>query len=284
MTVLGTIRRKTRLLARVGCVSIGTVYVLIGGIALLALSGRMIEMADEERIIALLMRVPGGAVLVWAVIVGAGGYVVWRAMEVVADPYGFGWGWKGILQRAGVGLSALGYGLLALSAARIAYGYSGGEPDASEREQQLMIRQVLLWPGGDLLVAAAGAALALVGLLQFGLIIRRSYAIEIDIDPRSEAVEKILHALAWYGYAARGVILCVLGYFLLKAGITHDAAAAGDTDTAFDFIGGGLVGDSAFFVVALGTVAYGVFMYCCAAYYRFDGAATAVSPGTSAPR
>lgn len=282
MNVLGALRRKTRLLARVGCVSIGTVYVLIGGIALLALSGRMIEMADEDRIISLLMSVPGGSVLVWAIIAGATGYVVWRAMEVVADPYGFGWGWKGILQRAGVGLSALGYGLLAFSAARIAYGYSGGERDAPEQEQQLLIAQALLWPGGGLLVAAAGAALAIVGLLQFGLIIRRSYAIEIDIEPRSEGVEKILHGLAWYGYAARGVILCVLGYFLLKAGMTHDAAAAGDTDTAFDFIGGGLVGDAAFFVVALGTVAYGVFMYCCAAYYRFGGAATDVAPETHA--
>jgi hypothetical protein len=97
-------------------------------------------------------------------------------------------------------------------------------------------------------------------------------------------VEKILHGLAWYGYAARGVILCVLGYFLLTAGMTHDAAAAGDTDTAFDFIGGGLVGDSAFFLVALGTVAYGVFMYCCAAYYRFDGAATDVAPERHATR
>ena len=271
MLVLGALRRKTRLLARVGCVSIGTVYVLIGGIALLALSGRMIEMADEDRIISFLMSVPGGAVLVWAIIAGAGGYVVWRAMEVVADPYGFGWGWKGILQRAGVGMSALGYGLLAFSAARIAYQHSGGARGAPEEEQQLAIGRALLWPGGDLLVAAAGAALAIVGLLQFGLIIRRSYAIEIDIEPRSETVERILHGLAWYGYAARGVILCVLGYFLLKAGITNDATAAGDTDTAFDFIGGGVLGDSAFFVVALGTVAYGVFMYCCAAYYRFDG-------------
>jgi hypothetical protein len=285
MDVLGAIRRKTRLLARVGCVSIGTVYILIGGIALLALSGRMIEMADEDRIVALLMSVPGGAILVWAIIAGSAGYVVWRAMEVVADPYGFGRGWKGMLQRAGVGLSALGYGLLAFSAARIAYGYSGGRRDAPEEEQQLVIAQALLWPGGGLLVAAAGAALVIVGLLQFGLVIRRSYAIEIDIEPRSEGMEKVLHGLAWYGYAARGVILCVLGYFLLKAGLTHDAAAAGDTDTAFDFIGGGVVGDSAFFVVALGTVAYGIFMYCCAVYYRFGGPATDVEPASApAPR
>jgi hypothetical protein len=266
------LRRKTRLLARIGCVSIGTVYILIGTLALLALSGRMIETADEDRIIYLLMGLPGGPIVVWTVIGGAAGYVLWRAIEVVADPYDFGRDWKGKLQRAGVGLSAFGYGLIAVSAARIAIEYRGGVRDMAEQQQQLLVAQALLWPGGTLFIGGAGVILIIVGIVQFGLVIRRSYAIEIDIEPRSAVAEKILHGLAWYGYAARGVILCVLGYFLVNAAATHDAKAAGDTDTAFDFIGGGLIGDSAFFVVALGTVAYGVFMYCCAAYYRFGSA------------
>ena len=263
------------MLARFGCVAIGTVYVLIGGVALLALSGRMIEHADEDRIIYVLMGLPGGPVAVWTIIAGAGGYVVWRAIEMVDDPYQFGSDWKGLLKRACVGLSALGYGLLAFSAARIAHGFSGGVRDAAERDQQLLIAHVLLWPVGDLLVGTAGAALVAIGVMQFGLVLRRSYAAEIAIEPRSERVEGILHGLAAYGYSARGVILCVLGYFLIKTAVTGEAASAGDTDTAFDFIGGGIIGDSAFFVVALGTVAYGVFMYCCAAYYRFDAGAPA---------
>ena len=64
----------------------------------------------------------------------------------------------------------------------------------------------------------------------------------------------------------------MLGYFLLRSALTHDASEVGDTDTAFDFIGGGVIGDSAFFVVALGTIAYGLFMYVNAKYYRFGGA------------
>jgi hypothetical protein len=262
-------------LARFGCVAIGTVYVLIGSVALLALSGRMIEHADEDRIIYVLMGLPGGPVAVWTIIAGAGGYVVWRAFEMVDDPYQFGSDWKGILKRACVGLSALGYGLLAFSAARIAHGFSGGVRDAAERDQQLLIAEVLLWPVGDLLVGSAGAALVAIGVMQFGLVLRRSYAAEIAIEPRSERVEAILHGLAGYGYSARGIILCVLGYFLIKAAVTGDAAIAGDTDTAFDFIGGGVIGDSAFFVVALGTVAYGIFMYCCAAYYQFEAGVAA---------
>jgi hypothetical protein len=68
------------------------------------------------------------------------------------------------------------------------------------------------------------------------------------------------------------VILCVLAWFLLDGAIRSDPKAVGDTDTAFDFIGGGIVGDSAFAVVALGTIAYGIFMYVNAWHYKFDSA------------
>jgi hypothetical protein len=49
MARVGSLRNAARLLARIGCVAIGTVYVLVGVLALLALSGRLIEAADEER-------------------------------------------------------------------------------------------------------------------------------------------------------------------------------------------------------------------------------------------
>lgn len=102
------------------------------------------------------------------------------------------------------------------------------------------------------------------------LLLRRSYTIEINLDDRTPAVRRAIHALAWYGYAARGVIIALLGFFLLRGGLNEDASKVGDTDTAFDTIGGGLIGDSAFFVVAVGTVAYGLFMYACALFYRFE--------------
>jgi hypothetical protein len=135
-----------------------------------------------------------------------------------------------------------------------------------------MIAQVLGWPGGELLIGLAGAVLAVVGIGQFVLVARRGYATEIRIEPQTEFGERVTHFLAWYGYSARGVILCVLAWFLLDGAISSDAAAVGDTDTAFDFIGGGTLGDSAFAVVALGTIAYGIFRYVNAWQYKFDSA------------
>jgi hypothetical protein len=268
--LLQSLVTRARPLARVGCVSIGTIYVLVGSLALLALSGRLIEAADEERVVQLLMSIPGGAVLIWAIVLGAVAYVAWRVIEVASDPHGFGTGWKGLARRAGLASSAIGYGLIALTTARIAIGTNSGPRDAAEQQQQLMVAEVLGWPGGELLLGIAGAVLAVVGISQFVIVARRGYATEIRIEPQTDLGERVTHFLAWYGYSARGVILCVLAWFLLDGAFTSDPKAVGDTDTAFDFIGGGTVGDSAFAVVALGTIAYGMFMYVNAWQYKFD--------------
>lgn len=258
-----------------GCVAIGIVYAVVGTLALIALSGRLIEVADEDRMVQLLMDVRGGPVLVWIVVIGMAGYVVWRVVEVVTDPYEFGSHVKGLAIRAVIALGALAYGFLAFSAARIAVTHDGGAsaaPDGAEEEQQRLVAQVLEWPGGVWLVAVAGLLLAAVSIGQFVVLVRRGYTTEVALDEASPTMRRAIHTTAWYGYSARGVILMVLGYFLLRTAMLRNPQEAGDTDTAFDFIGGGLVGDSAFFVVALGTVAYGVFMFLNARFYRFGGA------------
>jgi uncharacterized membrane protein len=273
MGLVGRLRESAQPLARFGCASIGTVYVLVGVLALLALSGRLTGHADEDRMIPLLMNVPGGSVLIMAIALGMVGYIVWRAVEAIADPYEFGSHWRGIAVRSVIALSATAYGVIAVSAIRIVMG--DGEPvssESSEEQNQFLVAQVLSWPGGHWLVGAAGSLVVLTGLAQFALVARRAYTLEIDLAPRLPATRTTIHALAWYGYAARGIILSVLGYLLVMAALRSDASEVGDTDTAFDTIGGGTVGDTAFFIVALGTVAYGFFMYACALFYKFERA------------
>jgi hypothetical protein len=268
MSTLERFRKHTRPIARWGCVAIGTVYVLVGALALLALSGRFTGHADEDRIIRVVMDWPGGALLIWTIIGGLVGYVIWRVIEVFADPYEFGSDLRGMAKRVGVGLSGLAYGLVAYSAARIALG-PAGDSESSEERQQLLVAQVLEWPAGSWLIGLTGAALMVFAVLQFWLVARRAYTLEIDLDSRSRGTRRLIHVLAWAGYSARGIILAVLGYFLIRGALRRDPEEVGDTDTAFDFIGGGLAGDTAFFFVALATVGYGVFMYLCAAFYRF---------------
>jgi hypothetical protein len=270
--MLRKLKRGARPLARFGCFSIGTVYVLVGLLALLALSGIFTGSADEDRMVHVLMRVPGGVVLIWGIVAGLAGWVLWRTAEALTDPYEFGSDWKGLACRAGVALSGLAYGLLAFSAGRIAHGGPGTSQNGEEAEeqQQLLVGQVLEWPFGAWLIGVVAVGIAGVAIGQFVLLARRGYLMEVDVDALPRGGRRTLDLLAWTGYSARAVILAVLAYFLMSAAYTANPEEAGDTDTAFDFIGGGWIGDTAFAIVAIGTIAYGLYMYLCGAFYRFE--------------
>jgi hypothetical protein len=274
--VLNALRRRAHPLARIGCAAIGTVYILIGGVALIALSGHLIEYADEDRIGYLIKRLPGGAILLWAVAAGAAAWVAWRAIQALTDPYDVAAGWRGIVKRTGVALSGLAYAFVSYSAAHAALTPAPRHHDAPEQRQQALIGHVLHWPAGAWIIGAAGACLIAVGLIQFWLVVRRAYTSEIQMRPVTRWAKRTLHLLASYGYSARGVILCVIGYFFVHGAAMHDPSLVGDTDTAFDFIGGGIVGNTAFAIVALGTVAFGLFMYANAWLYNFEA-----RPGSS---
>ena len=270
--VLTALRRHAHPLARLGCAAIGTVYVLVGGVALVALTGHLIEFADPGRIGELLRRVPGGIVLLWSIAAGAVAYLVWRVIEALSDPYEAFGGWRGTAKRAGTALSGLAYGFLAYSAARIATGPPSGPRDAPERHRQHLVARVLQWHGGSWIVAGVGLTVLVVAAIQFWLVVRRSYTREIRMRPRSRTVRRIVTVLGAYGYAARGVLLGVIGYFFVEAAVLRTSAVVGDMDTAFDFIGGGLAGNTAFAIVAMGMIAYGVFMYSNAWMYNFAAA------------
>jgi hypothetical protein len=249
---LQRIKRAARPLAIMGCISIGVVYVLVGILALLALAGVRTGSADEGRMVQVVLELPAGAVLVWTTVAGLVGYVIWRGVEALADPYDFGSDWRGLAHRAAIASTAVGYGMLAWTAGRIVLEGAG----SGEAERQSLVATVLAWPTGRWLVGGLGGVLLGFAVAQIYVIVRRRYLTELAIDDCPRAWRAAVHGLAGYGYAARAVILGVLGYFLLEAAWRVDPSAVGDTDSAFDFIGGGMVGDTLFFIVALGTVAY----------------------------
>jgi uncharacterized protein DUF1206 len=69
-----------------------------------------------------------------------------------------------------------------------------------------------------------------------------------------------------FGIAARGVVFCLIGFFLARAGLWHDAAQAGGVRKSLGLVAG--IGRWPFVVVALGLVAYGVYELVNARYRR----------------
>ena len=254
-------------LGKYGCYSIAGVYFMVGLMALLSFLGESKEAADEERIVDVILEIPLGELLIVFMILGLMGYVCWRIYEAFADPYEFGSSLKAKAQRTGIGLSALGYVLIAAGATEILF-EGGGD---SEGDQQLFVSQVLDWPGGQWLVGITGIILGFTAFVQIKYIYDGDYNKRMQYDEMPPWIQKATHITGWPGYIARSVILAVLGFFFVKAGIQSDSEEVGDTDSAFDFLGSfGVIGQVIFIAVALGTMCYGVFMLISGYYYSFE--------------
>jgi hypothetical protein len=256
-----------RILARAGCLAIGTVYVLIGTWAMFALLRVANPAADEQRILQRMLHFPLGNVFIAVIVLGTVGYILWLVFEAVFDPYELGSSRKGLTMRTGTGLSALAYGVIVTSGVKVLLG-SG---ENGEEKREWLVARVLDWPAGEWLIGAAGVLVAVAGLYQIKFVYDRDHERRVRMEARSWFGRALIQGLAWTGYLARCAILLVLGGFLLSSAWSSDPRAVGDTDSAFDFLGfgGGSVGDAIFSVVAVGTINYGIFMWLNAVYFDF---------------
>ena len=265
------LRRKiepaAHVLARIGCVSIGTVYVLIGVWAMLALLRIADPAADEQRILHRILQLPFGGVLIAAIAAGTTGYILWLIFEAVFDPYKFGNTFKGAVERIGIALSSAAYGMIVSAAVRVLL----GDGATSQGRQQRLVATVLHWPGGRWLVAAAALVAAFVGLYQLKYVYDGDHARRLDMDRHGRRARFAVNALGWAGYGGRCAILVVFAEFLMRAAYSFNPRAVGDTDAAFNTLGlnGGVFGDLLFSAAALGTIAYGAIMYINAVCFDF---------------
>jgi hypothetical protein len=247
-----------RYLALVGSAAIGLVYMGIGTIAMLSLLRLKDGGADEDSMLEFLTDLPGGWICVWIILLGMVCYIAWRLYEAIVNPFQEPYTIKGISTRVGTALSSVAYAIIALSAIQALLGIAL-EGDGVEEQRQLLAR-VLNWRGGAWLVGLTGVLVGITGLLEIYHVLRREYVQRVDMQRLSRAGKRLLHGLAWYGHFSRGIILLIMAYFLLQGAIHANAQEIVNTDKAFNFIGESRLGHPLFVIVAIGTMAYGVFM------------------------
>ncbi|WP_424494640.1 DUF1206 domain-containing protein [Salinimicrobium sp. GXAS 041] len=99
-----------------GCISTGLIYMAIGVIAILSLLRLKEGGASKNSLLAYVQELPGGEIIIWAILLGMLCYIAWRIYESFSDPYQYGNSWKGITRRTGIGLSSFADALIAYSA------------------------------------------------------------------------------------------------------------------------------------------------------------------------
>ena len=243
-----------------GCISTGMIYLGIGVVAILSLLRLKDGGADESSLLAFLNEYTLGKIFIWIILVGTLCYIVWRIYEAFADPYQYGKSGIGILKRIGIGLSTVADILIVYSAVEILLGISGTSLTGKPEEQQEMARTILQTDSGKWILILIGAIIVSTAAVQFFYGVTRGYKERLDISHMKPILKTSIHFLAWTGYLARGIIIGIIGFFFIKAGIVENARHVVNTDKAFDFIGDN-VGHVVFFLVAVGTICYAMFMF-----------------------
>jgi len=247
-------------LVRLGYFSKALVYVVMGVLALLVASGkRGGRITDPGGTLYVVLGQPLGNTLLILVAAGLLTYAAWEILRAV-----FGWGRAA---RDGVGSRALAcirgffYGAIGLQAMKLAIGLRGGESGPEP-----LVRAALKWPLGQWLILAAGVGVGIYGAAQLIDAIKGRLESDLDASTLRGRLGDWAVQVARGGIGARGVLLVLLAFGIVRAALARRASAAGGFDTSLVILnalpqGGLLLG-----AAAAGVLAYGIYQLLHARY------------------
>ena len=257
-----------RQLARFGCVATAIIYIMLGLFALLSLFRLKEGGADEASILKFFEGVQFGKIVISIIILGMLAYMMWRFYEAINDPYHYGSHGKAVVIRLLTAFSAISDGLIAWPAVESLIGENPASKTGDPVAQRESISNMLQHPVGVWAVSIIGCITLVTAVVQFVYVFKKAYEERIDFDSLSPAKRTIIHSLSYAGHIARGVILGIIGFFMLKAAMTKNGQLVVNTDKAFDFLGDE-IGKAVFAIIAIGTICYGFFMMAMGYYYDF---------------
>ena len=249
-------------LARLGYLSIGIVYMIVGGFAVAAGLGKRGQAGSQKDALALIRDQPFGKVLLIVLAIALACYALWRFTSAFMDDENRGSDAKGLTIRAGSFGRGLIYAAFTVSAVRMAMhrgdGGQGGEQQAKHWTGRLMDA-----PYGPWLVGLAGLGVVGYGAYQLyaawdSKLSKRVKLGEIDARVRDKVI-----AVSRFGIGARGLVFFVIGGSLVLAAVKHNPGAAHSTTGALQALPEPLL-----VVVGFGLAAYGVYAVVNARYRR----------------
>jgi len=253
-------------LARLGYATEGAMYALIGLLAARVAFGTGDHATGQRGALEIIAGSPFGGVLVGLIALGFLGYALWRGLQAVADPDGEGTDLKALGKRVGYGVSALVYTALAFSAAGLILGSAsqgGGTPDD-------WTALLLSWPLGRVLVVCVGIAVVGLGLRELYQAYKTRFLDHLELEKMGEKVRKWTERWGRLGIVARGIVFGVVGTFLIRAALEYDPQQARGLGGALQTLAQQPLGPWLLGAVALGLVAYGLFMLSVARYRQID--------------
>lgn len=248
-------------LARAGLVSRGVVYAVIGVLALEVALGQGGKDTNQQGALRTIAAGPFGKVLLVVLAVGLFGYAAWRLLRAAVG-HGAEQSDSGG-DRVAALASGIAYAILCVTAIEILAGAATGS--GSPRQAT---GGVLSWSIGPALVVIAGVILLGVAGYQAYKGVKRTFCEDSKTEQMGMGVRKAFVALGVFGHVARAVVFALVGYGLVKAGLTYDPHNAVGLDGALRKLGHAAYGPVLLGVVAAGLVGFAAYSMADARYRR----------------
>jgi hypothetical protein len=255
-------------LIRVGYFARGIVYGLVGYLAFQTAFNGQGRITDQRGALATIADKPFGKWILIIVAIGLVGLFIWGLIRAIADPMHKGSDAKGMVARVGYLVSGLSYGALFLPTLNLIRGSGGSVPSTGQTAQRTAAG-VMSTSWGPLLIGLIGLILIGVGV---GRIIdgykakfhERFKAYAMNAQEREWAVR-----MGRFGYIALGIVFVILGFLTVWAATTKNPARVSGWDGALLFLAHQQYGPLLLGIVALGLIAFAIYSFMGAFWFRF---------------
>lgn len=212
-------KRWVKPLARAGYGARGLIYAII---AVLTVAAAFTVGSGEgtKGAITTLLEQPFGRVLLWLLVVGLAGYVMWRLIQSLLDTDDHGLGPKGLAVRGGLLASAFTYTALAIFALGLLGVFSGGGGSNP------VVEAMIGFFGTQLVTVGLALIFAGIALAHWWKAITCKYEDHMDA---SEDAMKLIHPVSVVGLTARGAVFAIISMLLTFRLISGEAAQGGSS-------------------------------------------------------
>lgn len=250
-------RRCVVWMGRAGFAAIGAVHLLVGILAIMSVVG-IAAASGTKGAIREIVQLPFGQILLVIVAAGLVCYALWRFIQALLDTDAKGSDAKGIAVRVVFAVIGLVYLGLSFSAVKILLGTTRSDSDFWA---QSWTAWLLAQPYGQWLVGLAAMIAAAIGIGHIYIACATKFRENLKLSEMSDSQKKWGTRFAIVGFAARGVVFCIVGFFLAFAAWQSNAGEVHDFGSALRALEQKPYGVWLLGVIAVGLFSYGIFMF-----------------------
>lgn len=245
--------------ARAGYAARGLIYLVVGGLALLAAFGSGRPAGTRDALSALLSHWAGGAV---AYLLAAGllFYALWRLTQAIFDTDRHGRDAKALAIRGGLAVSGVTY--LTLAAYAISLRRGAGDSEGGGFADALAGVAGARWAATILALVLAGAGIAHVVKA-----VKERYADRFEAD---EKTMRLVHPIAKTGLIARGAVFGVIAFMFALQAVRGGGGEEPNSREALEFIQQLPAGGWLLAATSLGLIAFALYSFVEARYRRIE--------------